>query len=171
MLVNTQEILRQAKVGKYGIVAPDFLDLDSARTFVQTAEEMQTPILLSFAQAHKHIISLEEAALIGKFAAESVKVPIALHLDHGADIAYIKQAIMAGFKSVMIDASMYSFAENVRITKEVVAFAHAKGVSVEAEIGHVGGQGENPSGIDPTDSIYTSVQEAAKFVEETGVDS
>ncbi|MHC1682623.1 MAG: ketose-bisphosphate aldolase [Clostridiaceae bacterium] len=173
MLVNSKEILLDAKKNHYGVPAPDFLDLDSARTFVETAEELNKPIILSFAQAHRNVLSLEEAAVIGKFMAESVKVPIVLHLDHGEDIDYIKRAIELGFTSVMIDASTESFQENVRKTKEVVELAHSKGVTVEAEIGHVGqgeifGQGE---GHENTDSIYTTVEEAVAFVEQTGVDS
>lgn len=173
MLVNSKEVLLNAKKNNYGVPAPDFLDLDSARTFVKVAEEQNKPIILSFAQAHRNVICLEEAAIIGKFMAESVKVPIVLHLDHGEDIEYLKRAIELGFTSVMIDASVDNFEENVRKTKEVVEFAHSKGVTVEAEIGHVGqgeifGQGEGHSS---TDSIYTSVEEAIAFVEQTGVDS
>lgn len=173
MLVNSKEILLDAKKNNYGVPAPDFLDLDSARTFVKVAEEQNKSIILSFAQAHKNVISLEEAAIIGKFMAESVKVPIVLHLDHGQDVDYIKRAIELGFTSVMIDASMDSFEENVRKTKEVVELAHAKGVTVEAEIGHVGqgkifGQGEGHS---DTESVYTTVEEAISFVDQTGVDS
>ncbi len=173
MLVNSKEVLLDAKKNNYGVPAPDFLDLDSARTFVEVAEEYNRPIILSFAQAHRNIISLEEAATVGKFMAESVKVPIVLHLDHGEDIEYIKRAMDLGFTSVMIDASMDSFEENVRKTKEVVALAHPKGITVEAEIGHVGqgeivGQGEGQSG---TSSIYTTVEEAVSFVKQTGVDS
>lgn len=173
MLVNSKEILLDAKKNNYGVPAPDFLDLDSARTFVEVAEEYNRAIILSFAQAHRNIISLEEAAIVGKFMAESVKVPIVLHLDHGEDMGYIKRAIDLGFTSVMIDASMDSFEENVRKTKEVVELAHPKGITVEAEIGHVGqgeivGQGEGQSG---TSSIYTTVEEAVSFVKQTGVDS
>jgi fructose-bisphosphate aldolase class II/tagatose 1,6-diphosphate aldolase GatY/KbaY len=173
MVVSSKELLLDAKKNHYGIAAPDFIDLDSARTFVQVAEEQNKPIILSFAQSHQNIISLEEAAAIGKLMAESVNVPIVLHLDHGEDIDFIKRAIELGFSSVMIDASMECFEENVRKTKEVVELAHAKGITVEAEIGHVGqgesfGQGE---GTDNTDSIYTTVEEAVSFVEKTGIDS
>lgn len=172
MLVNSKEILLDAKKNHYGVPAPDFIDLDSARTYVQIAEEQNKSIILSFAQSHRNLISLEEAAAIGKLMAENVNVPIVLHLDHGEDIEFIKRAIELGFTSVMIDASMKSFEENVRITKEVVELAHPKGVTVEAEIGHVGqgesyGQGEGSKG----DSIYTTVEEAVSFVEQTGIDS
>lgn len=171
MLTKTKEILTEAKKNRYGVVAPDFWDLNSARDFVQTADELDAPIILSFAQAHKHLISLEEAATVGKFMANSVKAPIALHLDHGEDFSYVKRAIELGFNSVMIDASMNNFAENVRITKEVADFAHAHGVDIEAEIGHVGGTTESPTEMQEIETIYTTVDEAAAFVEKTGVDS
>ena len=171
MLTRTKEILTEARKNHYGIVAPDFWDLNSARDYVQTAEELNAPILLSFAQAHKHLISLEEAAVVGKLMAENVKAPIALHLDHGEDFDYIKRAIDLGFNSVMIDASMHEFKENVRLTKEVVDYAHAKGVDVEAEIGHVGGTTESPTEMESVANVYTTVEEATAFVEQTGADS
>ena len=171
MLTRTKEILTEAKKNHYGIVAPDFWDLNSARDYVQTAEELNAPILLSFAQAHKHLISLEEAAAVGKLMAASVKAPIALHLDHGEDFDYVKRAIELGFNSVMIDASMNEFDENVRITKEAADFAHAHGVDIEAEIGHVGGTTESPTEMEEVETVYTTVDDAVKFVEKTGVDS
>ncbi|MBQ7479731.1 MAG: class II fructose-bisphosphate aldolase [Selenomonadaceae bacterium] len=171
MLTRTKEILTEAKKNHYGIVAPDFWDLNSARDYVRIAEELNAPILLSFAQAHKHLISLEEAAAVGRLMAESVKAPIALHLDHGEDFDYIRRAIDLGFNSVMIDASMHEFKENVRLTKEVVDYAHAKGVDVEAEIGHVGGTTESPTEMESVANVYTTVEEATAFVEQTGADS
>lgn len=170
MLVNSKEILLQAKAGGYGVPAPDFIDLDSARTYVRVAERVGKPIILSFAQVLKDVISLEEAALIGRFLAESAEVPIVLHLDHGIDEAYIKRAIELGFTSVMIDASMESFEENVRRTRIITDFAHDRGVTVEAEIGHVG-QGGSYSNYSDSDSIYTTVEEAEAFVQQTNVDS
>lgn len=173
MLVNSKDVLMCAKEGKYGVPAPDFVDLDSARTFVQTAEAEGKAIILSFAQAHQDVISLEEAATVGKLVAESVTVPIVLHLDHGQDLDFLKRAVDLGFTSVMIDASSKSFEENVRITKAVVAMAHPHNVTVEAEIGHVG-QGDAFGGGaegSKSDSVYTSVAEAVSFVEQTGVDS
>lgn len=170
MLVNSREVLQQAKMKGVAIVAPDFIDLDSARCFVQVAEDLNRPIILSFAQAHHELISLEEAALIGKLLAKNAKVPIVLHLDHGTDFDFIRQAIDAGFTSVMMDASMESFAENVRKTQEVVAYAHARDVTVEAEIGHVG-SGDNYENHEHTDSIYTDVNQAIEFAKLTQIDS
>jgi ketose-bisphosphate aldolase, class II len=170
MLVDGKSVLSAAKAGHYGIVAPDFLTLNAARVFVQTADALKTPILLSFAQGHAGLISLEEAALVGKFWAEKVDTPIVLHLDHGQDFDFLQRAISLGFTSVMLDASMKDMDENIRLTKEVVAYAHTKGVSVEAEIGHVGGASEGIEGA-TSESVYTTVEEAVTFAEATGVDS
>ncbi|HPX32204.1 MAG TPA: class II fructose-bisphosphate aldolase [Erysipelotrichaceae bacterium] len=170
MLVTSKEMLERAKVGGYALVAPDYYDNNSCRAFVQVAEELNKPLILSFAaEVHDSMLSLEEAALIGRYYAETAKVDIALHLDHGTKFDTIKKAIAYGFTSVMIDASSCDFEENVRRTKEVVEYAHARGVVVEAEIGHVG-SGETYA-TDQDDLIYTEVEAAKKFVELTGVDS
>lgn len=170
MLVTSKEILLMAKKGGYAIPAPDFIDLDSARVFCKTAEKLNKPVILSYAQAHSNVISLEEAATVGRLMAQQVNVPVVLHLDHGTDFDFIKKGIDLGFTSVMIDASMKDFDTNVKMTKEVVEYAHLRGVSVEAEIGHVG-SGENYENHDNSDSIYTTKEEAIKFVELTHVDS
>lgn len=170
MLVTSKEMLERAKAGGYALVAPDYYDNNSCRAFVQVAEELNQPLVLSFAaETHDSMLSLEEAALIGRYYAETSKVDIALHLDHGTKFDTIKKAIAYGFTSVMIDASSFDFEENVRRTKEVVEYAHARGVVVEAEIGHVG-SGETYS-TSQDDSIYTEVEDAKRFVELTGVDS
>lgn len=170
MLVNGKQVLDAAKAGRYGVPAPDYLDLDSARVFVRTAEEMGKPVILSYPQLLDTAFPLEEAAAVGKLLAERVKTPVVLHLDHGEDFEFLRRSIDLGFTSVMMDASMDTFEENVRKTKEVVAYAHSKGATVEAEIGHVG-HGENLTEIQENESVYTTVEEAKRFAELTGVDS
>ncbi len=170
LLVNTRELFKQGQMKGFAIPATNFIDLDSARSYVEVAEERGLPLILAFAQSHKDIISLEEAAIIGKYFAEKATVPIALHLDHGADKEYIFKAIELGFKSVMIDASEESFEDNVKVSKEVVDHAHNFDVTVEAELGHVGANDTSESAT-VTDSIYTEVKDVIQFVEETGVDS
>ncbi|MGY3750253.1 class II fructose-bisphosphate aldolase [Vagococcus acidifermentans] len=170
MLVNSKEMLLKASQEGYAVPATNFIDLDSARTFVTVAEKLNKPLILPFAQAHKELISLEEAALIGKYLAEKVTVPVVLHLDHGEDFDFIKQAIDLGFTSVMIDASKESLENNIAITKKVVEYAHQRNVTVEAELGHVGA-GTNYENHDRTDSIYTEVEDVQTFVKKTNVDS
>lgn len=171
MLVTSKEMFEKAREGGYAIPAPNFIDLESLRWHVETAEKLNVPLILPLAEAHiGEKITLEDAALVGKKYAAEAKVPVALHLDHGTNPEIIKKAVDLGFTSVMIDASMESFEENVRRTKEMIAYAHARGAVVEAEIGHVGA-GENYENHDESDSQYTTVEEARRFVEETGVDS
>lgn len=171
MLVTSKELFKKAQEGKFAIPAPNFIDLESLRWHVETAERHNLPLILALAEAHiGENITLEDAALVGKKYAEEAKVPVVLHLDHGTTPEVIKKAIDLGFSSVMIDASQDTFEENVRKTKEIIDYAHPKGVVVEAEIGHVGA-GENYENHETSDSQYTTVEEAKKFAQETGVDS
>lgn len=170
MLVNSKELLILAKEKKFAIPATNFIDIDSARTFVNTAEKRGLPLILPFAQSHRNILSLEEAAVIGKLIAEEVSVPVVLHLDHGEDLEYIKRAIELGFTSVMIDASQKPFDQNIEITKRVVKLAHENNVTVEAELGHVGANDTSESEL-LTDSIYTETKDVIAFVKQTEVDS
>lgn len=172
MLVNSVKMLADAKANRYAVAAANFFDMLSARTIVAAAEERKAPLILAFAQVHADtgVLSLEEAALIGKYYAEKASVPVALHLDHGTDEAFIQRAMALGFSSVMLDASMDPFEDNVRRTKAVAEEAHKRGLSVEAEIGHVG-TGESYNSMEDSDSVYTTVSDARLFSERTGVDS
>lgn len=170
MLVNSNELFVKARKGNYAIPAANYIDLDSARTYIKVAEQNKLPLILAFAQSHKDIISLEEAALIGKFLGEKASVPIVLHLDHGEDYDFIERAIQLGFTSVMIDASQKKFDDNIQISKEVVELAHKYDISVEAELGHVGSNQISFEQGKP-DSIYTETESVIEFVDKTKVDS
>ena len=174
MLVTSKELFEKAKAGHYAIPAANFMDLSSLRWHVEVAEELHMPLILALAEAHiGENITLEDAALVGRKYAEAASVPVVLHLDHGATPDVIRRAVDMGFSSVMIDASMEDFDENVRRTKEIIAYAHPHGVVVEAEIGHVGA-GRNIGAAESAgadDSRYTAVAGALRFAEETEVDS
>lgn len=170
MLVTSKELFKVSKEKGFAIPAPNFIDAQSMKDYVEVAEELNLPVILALAEVHLNFISLEEAVHCAKFYGEKAKVPVVLHLDHGVTPSIIKQAIDAGFTSVMIDASQDDFETNVRKTKEIIEYAHPKGVVVEAEIGHVG-SGVNYENHEETDSQYTTVEEAIRFIEETNVDS
>ena len=171
MLVTSKELLGRAKADGCAVPAPNFITMDMVRWLVESAEKRNLPVILSFAETHiDSQITLEDAALIGLKYGRQAKVPVVLHFDHGFTFDAIKKAIDLGFTSVMIDASSQSFEENVKRTREVIEYAHARGVSVEAEIGHVG-SGENYENHQLTQSQLTTVEEARAFVEATGVDS
>lgn len=170
MLVTSKELFKIAQQNKFALPAVNFVDQYTIRSYIAVAEKLQTPMIVSFAQAHHDLMDLEEAAMIGKYYAKHATVPIVLHLDHGEDVEFVKKAVDLGFSSVMIDASTDSFEENVSKTKEVVAYARERGVVVEAEIGHVG-SGDNYENHDHSDSTYTTVEDAKRFYQETNVDS
>lgn len=170
MLVTSKEMLLAAQKGEFAFPAPNFVDQVSIRSYVEIAEKREIPMMLCFAEAHQEYLSLEEAAALGRFYGEKSKLPLVLHLDHGQKLSTIIRAIELGFTSVMIDASVQPLAENIRLTKEVVDYAHSKGVVVEAEIGHVGA-GENYENHAEDASLYTLPEEAKQFADETKVDS
>lgn len=170
VLINSKELFKIAQKERFAIPATNFIDLNSARSFVEVAEERNLPLILPFAQSHQDLISLEEAALIGKYLAEKASVPVVLHLDHGEDFDFIRRAIDLGFISVMIDASRLSFEDNIKISKEVTDYAHRFDVTVEAELGHVGAN-ENFEAHELVDSVYTEAVDVVEFVERTNVDS
>ena len=168
MLVNSKELFKKAQEGHYAIPSANVLDMESIKYHVGVAQELGLPLIVGVAEAHLgDNLTLEDAALVGKKYADAASVPVVLHLDHGMSVETCKKAIDLGFTSVMIDASMKSFEENVAITKEVVEYAKAKDVSVEAEIGHVASNFDE----NDTDALYTTAEEAKKFCEESGCDS
>ena len=170
MLVNSRVMLQEARRNGYAVPSPDFFNQTSLRAYIETAEALDQPIIVAYSEAFRNTLSIEEAAWMGKYYAEKVQVPVALHVDHGFSTDFVKACIDAGFTSVMIDASNQSLNENIRITKEIVQYAHPHNVTVEAEIGHVG-SGENYESHEQTDSIYTEVEDAVLFAEQTSVDS
>ncbi|MBR3250451.1 MAG: class II fructose-bisphosphate aldolase [Erysipelotrichaceae bacterium] len=171
MLVNTKKMLEEFHNSPYALPSPDFFNLDTLKCHIEVAEELNMPLILAFADALQgYGLTIEEAAPLVKLYAEKPSIPIALHLDHGSCVEVCKKAADLGFTSVMIDASSEPFEENVRRTKEVVDYCRPMGITVEAEIGHVG-QGSEFVDASKNDNVYTTVEECKKFVELTGVDS
>lgn len=167
MLVTSKEMFALAQKEKFAIPSANFVDEDSLKWHLEEAEKENLPIIIAFAECHfNRLLDLETAAYLAKYRAERTANPVCLHLDHGESVKTCKKAVDLGFTSVMIDGSMLPFEENVAMTKEVVAYAHAHGVVVEAEIGHVGSNEREED-----EDIYTTVEEAKKFVEATNVDS
>jgi ketose-bisphosphate aldolase len=170
LLVSSKELFKIARKYNFAIPAPNFVDQNSIKAYIEVAEKLNLPIILAYAEAHEDFLSFDEALYLGRYYGEKAKIPAVLHFDHGTKKELIMKAIDNGFNSVMIDASMDSFDDNVRKTKEIVKYAHLRGVVVEAEIGHVGNS-ENYRNNDNSDSIYTTVEDAKRFVELTDVDS
>lgn len=164
MITDMGTILRKAKKEGYGVAAPNIWSLNTAKSVFEAAEELKAPIILDAAGVHH----LEECADAARFYEKKFpNVVAALNLDHGGDFDEIITAIHLGFSSVMVDRSTLSFEENVREVAEIVKIAHAVGVSVEAELGHVG-QGFEYE--ETRDAGLTRKEEAVEFVKRTGVD-
>lgn len=169
-LVSTKDMFADALKNQYSVGAFNVNNMELLQAIVEAAEELRAPLILQVsAGARKYanqtyLIKLVEAAL------ESSTIPIALHLDHGEDFEICKACVDGGFSSVMIDASKHPYEENVRITKQVVDYAHSKGVVVEAELGRLAGVEDNIS-VAEKDAIFTDPDQAKDFIDKTGVDS
>lgn len=170
MLVNMGEMLIKAKENKYAVPQFNINNLEWTKFILEECNELKSPVILGVSEgAAKYMGGYKVVANMVKALVESlnITVPVALHLDHGSSFDVCKEALDAGFTSVMIDASKYSLDENINKTKEVVEYAKEKNASVEAEIGHIGGQEEDKNG----GILYANPEECIKLVKETGIDA
>ena len=169
-LVTTTEMFKKAYDGGYAIGAFNVNNMEIVQGITEAAGELNSPLILQVSAGarkyanHTYLTKLVEAALIEN------DIPIALHLDHGADFEICKACIDGGFTSVMIDGSHYSFEENIALTKKVVEYAHEKGVVVEGELGKLAGI-EDDVKVAAADASYTQPDEVEEVVSRTGVDS
>lgn len=169
-LVTSAELFKRAQEGGYAIGAFNVNNMEIIQGIVDAAKEEKSALILQVsAGARKYANSIYLKKLV-EAAVEDSDLDIVLHLDHGENLEIVKQCIDDGFTSVMIDASHYPFEENVRITKEVVDYAHARGVVVEAELGKLAGV-EDAVSVAKEDATYTDPDEAVEFVKRTGIDS
>ncbi|MBY6269659.1 class II fructose-bisphosphate aldolase [Parageobacillus thermoglucosidasius] len=169
-LVSMTEMLHKALQEKYAVGQFNINNLEWTQAILAAAEEERSPVILGVSEgAARYMGGFKTVVNIvqGLMWDMNITVPVAIHLDHGSSFEKCKAAIDAGFTSVMIDASHYPFDENVKITSEVVEYAHARGVSVEAELGIVGGQEDDTmaEGI-----IYADPKECEELVKRTGID-
>lgn len=169
-LVSMTEMLNKAKEGKYAVGQFNINNLEWTQAILKAAVENNSPVILGVSEgAGKYMGGpVAVAGMVnGLLESLDVKVPVALHLDHGSSVESCKSYIDAGFSSVMYDHSHYPIDENIELTKEVVAYAHAKGASVEAEVGTVGGEEDGVIG----GVQYADLEECKRMVSEAGVDA
>lgn len=169
MLVNAKEMLNKAHNEKYAIAHFNINNLEWTRFILEECQKQNSPVILGVSEgAIKYIGGEDVVVSIVKSLIKdlNITIPVVLHLDHGSSFESCKRAIDAGFTSVMIDASSHSLEENIAITKSVVAYAHPKNVSVEAEIGHVGGEEDGVA----DELAYAKVEDAVTLTKETGID-
>ena len=170
MLVTGRELLQDAHKNNYAVGAFNVNNMEIVQAIIEAAEETKSPVILQASQGGLKYAGVEYIAALGRLAAQKTKVPVVLHLDHGTDFNQVMLCIRHGFTSVMIDGSKYDLEGNIAITNKVIEVAHAVGVSVEAELGKIGGTEDNVT-VDERDATFTDPDEAKRFVEETNVDS
>ncbi|HEX2946376.1 MAG TPA: class II fructose-1,6-bisphosphate aldolase [Clostridia bacterium] len=169
-LVTSTEMFKKAYAGGYAIGAFNVNNMEIVQGITEAAKEVNAPLILQVSSGarkyanHTYLMKLVEAAII------ETGLPICLHLDHGDTFELCKSCVDGGFTSVMIDGSHHSFEDNIKLTKQVVEYAHAHGVVVEAELGRLAGV-EDDVKVSAEDSSYTRPDEVEEFVSKTGVDS
>ena len=169
-LVTTEKMFEKSMKEHFAIGAFNINNMEFIQAITDAAEEAKSPVILQVSSSAIKYARMEYLIKMVEAAVETTTIPIALHLDHGPDFETCKKCIDAGFTSVMIDGSKYDFEENVAITKQVVEYAHSKGVVVEAELGKLAGV-EDEVNVSEDDARYTDPDQAKEFVERTGCDS
>lgn len=170
MLVNMKNILINAKEGKYAIPQFNINNLEWAKFILEECNNLNTPVILGVSEgASKYMGGYKVVTNMVNALIETlgIKIPVVIHLDHGSSFESCKNAIDSGFTSVMIDASKFSLEENINITREVVVYAKERNVSVEAEIGRIGGNEDGVTG----EILYADKEECKILINETGIDA
>ncbi len=171
-LVSMKEMLNIAKEKQYAVGQFNINNLEYTQAILQAAEEEKSPVILGVSEgAARYMGGFKLVVVMVKALMEEYKttVPVAIHLDHGSSFEKCAEAIHAGFTSVMIDGSHLPLEENIALTKKVVELAHIHGVSVEAELGRIGGQ-EDDLVVDDAEAMYAIPSECDQLVKETNVD-
>lgn len=169
-LVTLKEILENTRKEGYAVGSFNFNGYEDAQGIINGAVEKNSPVILMASMGACKYIGLHQTVGMVKGMAASVDIPVCLHLDHATDMDFIKEAIKAGFSSVMIDASAEDYETNIRKSKEIVDFAKDYDCSVEAELGKVGGKEENIV-VSDAKAAFTQPSDVPRFVEETGIDA
>ena len=169
-LVTTKEMFEKSMKEHFAIGAFNINNMEFIQAITDAAQKEKSPVILQVSSSAIKYARIGYLKKMVEAAVEETDIPIALHLDHGPDYETCKMCIDAGFTSVMIDGSKYDFEENVALTKQVVDYAHSKGVVVEAELGKLAGI-EDEVNVNAEDAMYTDPDQAKEFVERTGCDS
>ncbi|HEX7055569.1 MAG TPA: class II fructose-1,6-bisphosphate aldolase [Bacilli bacterium] len=169
-LVSMNEFLPKAKKNKFAVGQFNINNLEFTQAITEAAMMEKSPIIFGVSEGALTYMGIEYTVAIAEAAAKKSGLPIALHLDHGSSFAVAMKCIRAGFSSVMFDGSHHPYEENIRLTKEIVKAAHAMGVSVEGELGTIGGV-EDDISVDAESANLAKPDEAIRFWEETGVDA
>jgi len=169
-IVDMHDMLNHAYRNNYAVGAFDLVSLDFLEAILDAAEVCRSPVILSLAESHFEHYDFELAMAATEKAARRARVPVAIHLDHGASLESAVRAINLGCNGVMVDTSNDAFSDNVAQTRKIVETAHRCGITVEGELGYVAGVEGEDAENHPGEAVYTSVAEARAYVERTGVD-
>ena len=169
-LVSMNAFLPQAKKEGFAVGQFNVNNLEFVQAIIEAGKEERSPLIFGASEGAIRYMGLNNVVALAKAAAEEADVPVALHLDHGSSFEVVMKCIRAGFSSVMFDGSHYPFEENIRLTKKVVEAAHAVGVSVEGELGTIGGV-EDDLNVSEEDAALADPEQAIRFWEETKVDA
>jgi fructose-bisphosphate aldolase class II len=167
--VTVAELARAAAQGGYAVGAFNLNNMEILQAVITAAEEERSPVILQASQGGLKYAGIDYIVAMAKVAAEAASVPVALNLDHGTSFEQAMQCIRKGFSAVMVDGSRLPLEDNIALVKRVVDVAHAVGVSVEAELGKIGGT-EDDIVVSERDAMMTDPEEAAKFIEEAQPD-
>ncbi len=170
MLVNMREMLKTAEKEGYGIGFFNAVNVEMARAVIETAEEMNSPVIIGTAEILLPMMELQNVADYLIPMAGRASVPVCVHYDHGLTYDRCMEALALGFTSIMYDCSTLSYEENVRRVSEMVSICHEKDVTVEGELGHVG-DNEGPGRILKPEDLFTDPDQAVDYVSRTGVDA
>jgi ketose-bisphosphate aldolase len=167
---SLREMAGKARSGRYAVGGFNFCNAETAQAVLAEAEDLRSPAMLIASSSEAQLCGLADTVKIARLVAERITVPVCLHLDHTDDVKTVCDAVDAGFSSVMIDGSHFSFEKNIEMTRAVVEYAHKKGVSVEGELGAIGqNKDAQHEGVGP--QSLTDPEKAVEFVERTGVDA
>jgi fructose-bisphosphate aldolase class II len=168
-LVSLVDLLKEAEKEGYAVGAFNTNNMEIAQAIVEAAEAERSPVIMQASQGAIAYAGIEYITSLAMVAASRAKIPVALHLDHGTSFSQIVQCIRSGFSSVMFDGSKLSLEENIAMTRKVLEVARPIGVSVEGELGKIGGT-EDDITVDEREALFTDPEEAEIFVRETGID-
>ncbi len=173
MIISVKEILTNAKKGGYAVGAFNTTNMETTRAIIEAANELRSPVIIQITEKTMEYAGGRQIYSIVKNMAElyAPEIPIGIHLDHGKSFDICKRCIEIGFNSVMIDGSRKNLHDNITITKNVVDYAHERGIDVQGELGSVPYIGEMEAGEVDWDKYMTVPEEAAEFVEKTGIDT
>lgn len=174
MIVAPHDLIKDALNNHYAIGAFNTSNLELSQAIIWAGREEKAPVIIQTSEGAIAYGGLATLSAITKTLAAEANIPVVLHLDHGKSLAMVEQCIQAGYSSVMIDLSEKPIQENIRLTRQIVAFAHQRGVWVEAELGSIlGAEGMKKFGKDDKvpDEYLTDPRQVARFIEETGIDS